>query len=131
MSGKDQEKNTAQNQIAMPMLPMRDIVVFPHMTAPFFIGRPLSIASLEKALDGDRQIFVVAQEDPLVEEPEAKDLFRVGTIGKVLQIMRLHNGTIKALFEAKSRGRLIEAHMEEPHFAAVVEPIQEQVSKAP
>ncbi|MEO1823465.1 MAG: endopeptidase La, partial [Candidatus Lambdaproteobacteria bacterium] len=60
-----------------------------------------------------------------------KDLFRVGTIGKVLQIMRLHNGTIKALFEAKSRGRLIEAHMEEPHFAAVVEPIPEQVSKAP
>ena len=131
MSGKDQGKNTAQNQIALPMLPMRDIVVFPHMTAPFFIGRSLSIASLEKALDGDRQIFVVAQEDPLVEEPEAKDLFRVGTIGKVLQIMRLHNGTIKALFEAKSRGRLIEAHMEEPHFAAVVEPIPEQVSKAP
>ena len=131
MSGKGQEKNTAQNQIALPMLPMRDIVVFPHMTAPFFIGRSLSIASLEKALDGDRQIFVVAQEDPLVEEPEAKDLFRVGTIGKVLQIMRLHNGTIKALFEAKSRGRLIEAHMEEPHFAAVVEPIPEQVSKAP
>jgi len=131
MSGKDQKKNTAQNQIALPMLPMRDIVVFPHMTAPFFIGRSLSIASLEKALDGDRQIFVVAQEDPLVEEPKAKDLFRVGTIGKVLQIMRLHNGTIKALFEAKSRGRLIEAHMEEPHFAAVVEPIPEQVSKAP
>ena len=131
MSGKDQEKNTAQNQIALPMLPMRDIVVFPHMTAPFFIGRSLSIASLEKALDGDRQIFVVAQEDPLVEEPEAKDLFRGGTIGKVLQIMRLHNGTIKSLFEAKSRGRLIEAHMEEPHFAAVVEPIPEQVSKAP
>ena len=131
MSGKDQEKNTAQNQIALPMLPMRDIVVFPHMTAPFFIGRSLSIASLEKALDGDRQIFVVAQDDPLVEEPEAKDLFRVGTIGKVLQIMRLHNGTIKALFEAKSRGRLIEAHMEDPHFAAVVEPIHEQVSSAP
>ncbi|GIT04079.1 MAG: Lon protease [Deltaproteobacteria bacterium] len=90
-----------------------------------------SIASLEKALAGDRQIFVVAQEDPLVEEPEAKDLFRVGTIGQVLQIMRLHNGTIKALFEAKTRGRLIEAHMEEPHFAAVVEPIPENVSRAP
>ena len=131
MSGKDKEKITTKDLIALPMLPMRDIVVFPHMTAPFFIGRSLSIASLEKALDGDRQIFVVAQEDPLVEEPEAKDLFRVGTIGKVLQIMRLHNGTIKALFEAKSRGRLIEAHMEEPHFAAVVEPIPEQVSKAP
>ena len=131
MSGKPQKKKTIQKQIALPMLPMRDIVVFPHMTAPFFIGRSLSIASLEKSLAGDRQIFVVAQEDPLIEEPEAKDLFRVGTIGQVLQIMRLHNGTIKALFEAKSRGRLIEAHMEDPHFAAVVEPIPEQVSHAP
>jgi len=131
MSVNDSKEKKRQNQIALPMLPMRDIVVFPHMTAPFFIGRSLSIASLEKALAGDRQIFVVAQEDPLVEDPEAKDLFRVGTIGKVLQIMRLHNGTIKALFEAKSRGRIIEAHLEEPHFAAVVEPIHEQASKAP
>ena len=131
MSGEVKDKSTTPKQLALPMLPMRDIVVFPHMTAPFFIGRTLSIASLEKALAGDRQIFVVAQEDPLVEEPEAKDLFRVGTIGQVLQIMRLHNGTIKALFEAKTRGRLIEAHMEEPHFAAVVEPIPENVSRAP
>ena len=130
MPGGTQEKSTGPNQIAMPMLPMRDIVVFPQMTAPFFIGRALSIASLEKALEGDRQIFVVAQEDPLIEEPEAKDLFRVGTIGKVLQIMRLHNGTIKALFEAKTRGRLIEAHMDEPHFAAIVEPIAEETSDA-
>ena len=131
MPGEVQDKSTTTKQLALPMLPMRDIVVFPHMTAPFFIGRTLSIASLEKALAGDRQIFVVAQEDPLVEEPEGKDLFRVGTIGQVLQIMRLHNGTIKALFEAKTRGRLIEAHMEEPHFAAVVEPIPENVSRAP
>ena len=131
MSSGDQEKVNGPKQITLPMLPMRDIVVFPQMTAPFFIGRSLSIASLEKALEGDRQIFVVAQEDPLIEEPEAKDLFRVGTIGKVLQIMRLHNGTIKALFEAKSRGRLIEAHMDEPHFAAVVEPIPELVANTP
>lgn len=131
MPGGDQNKSTGPKRIALPMLPMRDIVVFPQMTAPFFIGRSLSIASLEKALAGDRQIFVVAQEDPLIEEPKAKDLFRVGTIGKVLQIMRLHNGTIKALFEAKTRGRLIEAHMEDPHFAAVVEPIPEVASNAP
>ena len=62
MPGGAQEKTTGPNQIALPMLPMRDIVVFPQMTAPFFIGRSLSIASLEKALEGDRQIFVVAQE---------------------------------------------------------------------
>jgi len=131
MSGSPQEKTPESKQIELPMLPMRDIVVFPHMTAPFFIGRSLSIASLESALEGDREIFVVAQEDPLVEEPELKDLFRVGTIGKVLQIMRLHNGTIKALFEAKKRGRLIKAHMDIPHFSAVVEPISEELSQAP
>ena len=67
MSGKAHEKTTVQKQIALPMLPMRDIVVFPNMTAPFFIGRSLSIASLEKSLAGDRQIFVVAQENPLIE----------------------------------------------------------------
>ena len=106
MPGEVQDKSTTPKQLALPMLPMRDIVVFPHMTAPFFIGRTLSIASLEKALAGDRQIFVVAQEDPLVEEPEAKDLFRVGTIGQVLQIMRLHNGTIKALFEEIGRAHV-------------------------
>ena len=64
MPGGVQEKTTEPKQIALPMLPMRDIVVFPQMTAPFFIGRSLSIASLEKALEGDRRIFVVAQEDP-------------------------------------------------------------------
>ena len=117
--------SSSQNTIKMPMLPMRDIVVFPHMTAPFFIGRALSIAALEKALASDRKIFVIAQEDPLVEIPGDKDLFEMGTIGQVLQIMRLHNGTIKALFEAHQRGRLIEARMGEPYYTGVVEPVEE------
>ena len=113
------------------MLPMRDIVVFPHMTAPFFIGRALSIASLEKALAQDRRIFVVAQQDPLVEEPGADDLFSVGTIGQVLQIMRLHNGTIKALFEAKDRGKLLEARLGDPYYSALVELIPESEEQSP
>ena len=131
MKDNSQEIIAESKHFELPMLPMRDIVVFPQMTAPFFIGRSLSILSLEKALEGDRNIFVVAQEDPLVEEPEVKDLFKVGTIGKVLQIMRLHNGTIKALFEAKKRGRLIKAHMKKPHFSAVVESMHEEVTDAP
>ncbi len=118
-------------QLFLPMLPMRDIVVFPHMTAPFFIGRPLSIAALEKALNGDRQIFVVAQEDPLVEDPQPENLFKVGTIGKVLQIMRLHNGTIKALFEAQMRGKLLDVRLDGPHYAATVEPIHEAPVQTP
>ena len=123
--------SSSQNTLEMPILPMRDIVVFPHMTAPFFIGRALSIAALEKALASDRKIFVIAQEDPLVEIPRDKDLFEIGTIGQVLQIMRLHNGTIKALFEAHQRGRLVEARMGEPYYTGVVEPIEEIDEETP
>ncbi|MEL0160976.1 MAG: LON peptidase substrate-binding domain-containing protein, partial [Deltaproteobacteria bacterium] len=101
------------------------------MTAPFFIGRALSIAALEKALASDRKIFVIAQEDPLVEIPGDKDLFEMGTIGQVLQIMRLHNGTIKALFEAHQRGRLVEARMGEPYYTGVVEPVEEIDDETP
>ena len=101
------------------------------MTAPFFIGRALSIAALEKALASDRKIFVIAQEDPLVEIPGDKDLFEMGTIGLVLQIMRLHNGTIKALFEAHQRGRLVEARMGEPNYTGIVEPVAEIDDETP
>ena len=123
--------SNSSKKIRLPMLPMRDIVVFPHMTAPFFIGRPLSIAALEEALSKDRKIFVVAQEDPLVEEPEEKNLFRVGTVGRVLQIMRLHNGTIKALFEAQSRARLLQVRLTEPFYSAMISPVVEREDEDP
>ncbi|SVE05332.1 uncharacterized protein METZ01_LOCUS458186, partial [marine metagenome] len=131
MSDSKPKFQNSREKITLPMLPMRDIVVFPHMTAPFFIGRPLSITALEEALSKDRQIFVVAQEDPLVEEPEEKNLFRMGTIGRVLQIMRLHNGTIKALFEAQSRARLYSARLSEPYYSATVKPISESAENKP
>ncbi len=130
MSTEDQHPGT-QRPVTIPMLPMRDIVVFPRMTAPFFIGRAPSMAALEKALATDRRVFVVAQQDPMVESPKEEDLFRMGTIGKILQIMRLHNGTIKALFEAKSRGRLIEASLTDSFYSAVVEPIHEITDRSP
>ncbi|HKI98056.1 MAG TPA: endopeptidase La [bacterium] len=109
----------------LPMLPMRDIVVFPHMTTPFFIGRRQSMEALEKALATDRTVFVIAQKDPMVEKPSRDDLYDIGTIGQILQIMRLPNGTVKALFEAKSRGRLQQAQMDETTYLATVEPIEE------
>jgi len=112
----------------VPMLPMRDIVVFPHMTTPFFIGRRQSMEALEKALATDRTVFVIAQKDPMVEKPTREDLYEIGTIGQILQIMRLPNGTVKALFEAKSRGRLIDALMDETTYLATVEPIEEDAT---
>lgn len=107
--------------VDLPMLPMRNIVVFPHMTTPFFIGRKQSIEALESALDQDRKVFVVAQTDPLIEEPEENELYEVGTVGTILQIMRLPNGTIKALFEARHRGRRLKVDLESSAYSAQVE----------
>jgi ATP-dependent Lon protease len=112
----------------LPMLPMRDIVVFPHMTTPFFIGRRQSMEALEKALATDRTVFVIAQKDPMVEKPTRDDLYEIGTIGQILQIMRLPNGTVKALFEAKGRGRLLQAQMDDNTYLATVEPIVEDTT---
>jgi ATP-dependent Lon protease len=93
---------------------------------PFFIGRKQSMEGVEEALRGDRRIFVVTQKDTSVERPGQDDLFAVGTVGNVLQIMRLPNGTLKALYEAKSRGRLLEAQLDGDFYSAVVEEIVEQ-----
>jgi ATP-dependent Lon protease len=113
------------------MLPMRDIVVFPNMTTPFFIGRKQSMEALEKALAADRKVFVIAQRDPMVETPARADLHDIGTIGNILQIMRLPNGTIKALFEAKQRGRLLDADLGEHAYTATVEPLEESLEVDP
>ncbi len=107
--------------IEIPMLPMRNIVVFPYMTIPFFIGRQQSIEALEEALASDRKIFVVCQKDPHVEIPTEKDLFEMGTIGNILQIMRLPKGTIKVLFEGKERGRRIKVDLDSSAYHAQVE----------
>jgi ATP-dependent Lon protease len=110
---------------------MRDIVVFPHMTTPFFIGRRQSMEALERALVTDRTVFVVAQRDPMVEKPTEADLYTIGTIGNILQIMRLPNGTVKALFEAKARGRLLQAEMSDNAYVALVEQIEEDTQVDP
>lgn len=109
----------------LPLLPMREDIIYPGMTVPFFIGRKQSMEAVEQALKGDRRIFVVTQQDTSVEKPGQEDLFPIGTIGNVLQIMRLPNGTLKALYESKSRGRLVKASMEGEYYSADVEEIHE------
>lgn len=117
--------------IEIPMLPMRNIVVFPYMTIPFFIGRQQSIEALEEALAGDRKIFVVCQKDPHVEIPKEKDLYEMGTIGNILQIMRLPKGTIKVLFEGKARGRRLHVDLDAPAYRAQLEVIPSAESYDP
>jgi ATP-dependent Lon protease len=109
------------NRLTLPLLPMREDIIYPGMTVPFFIGRKPSMDAVERALNADRRIFVVTQKDTSVERPGEDDLFKFGSVGNVLQIMRLPNGTLKALFEAKSRARLVEAQMGRDQYSAVVE----------
>jgi ATP-dependent Lon protease len=88
---------------ALPVLPLRDVVVYPHMVIPLFVGRDKSMRALERAMEGERQILLVAQRSPDIDDPEAADLHTVGTLAGVLQLLKLPDGTVKVLVEGQSR----------------------------
>ena len=111
--------------VIVPLLPMREEIVFPGTTAPFFVGRKSSMDALDRALSGDREIFVVTQRDSSVENPKESDLYEIGVLGSVLQVMKLPNGTVKALFEGSSRGKLLATKLDEKEYLAQVEPVEE------
>ena len=111
--------------VIVPLLPMREEIVFPGNTAPFFVGRQSSMDALDRALSGDREIFVVTQRDSSVESPKERDLYEIGVLGSVLQVMRLPNGTVKALFEGSRRGKLLATKLDEKEYLAQVEPVYE------
>ena len=96
-----------------PLLPLRDIVVYPKMIVPLFVGRTKSINALQKVVDNDQNIILVTQKDPSVEDPEADDIYKVGTIGTVLQLLKLPDGTVKALIEGLERVKLNEIETKE------------------
>jgi len=89
-----------------PLLPLRDIVVFPHMVAPLFVGRERSVSALEYAMRHDKTIFLATQRDARVDEPSPEDIYQIGTLSTVLQLLRLPDGTVKALIEGKHRARV-------------------------
>ncbi len=93
--------------IELPILPLRDVVVFPHMVIPLFVGREKSVRALDAAMEGDKQIMLVAQRSPDVDEPVAGDLYPIGTMASVLQLLKLPDGTIKVLVEGTSRAEII------------------------
>jgi len=102
-----------------PMMPLRDLVLFPHMVAPLVVGRAKSIKALEDAMANRKKIFLVTQKDSTVDDPSDDDLYQTGTIASVLQLLRLPDGTIKALVEGKFRGKIQEI-IEQEDFAAVL-----------
>ncbi len=95
------------SNILLPLLPLRDIVVFPHMVAPLFVGRTKSVNALTDAMNKDKSVFLATQNKANIDNPTEKEIFKVGTIGNVLQLLRLPDGTVKALVEGKVRARIV------------------------
>ena len=92
--------------VLYPLLPLRDVVVFPNMVVPLFVGRDKSIKALEYAMSHDKEIFLSAQKDAKVDNPSGDDIYLFGTLGNVLQLLRLPDGTVKALIEGKQRAKI-------------------------
>ena len=111
--------------MTMPLLPLRDVVVFPHMIVPLFVGRERSIAALESAMKSEKGIFMVAQKSAQKDEPAESDIHKVGAIGVIIQLLRLPDGTVKVLVEGKKRGIIKEYLANEDFFLVNVEEIQD------
>ena len=101
-----QESNLPTDLSALPLLPLRDVVVFPHMVIPLFVGRPKSIKALDMAMDAGKHILLVAQKQAAKDDPGADDLYEIGSIATVLQMLKLPDGTVKVLVEGTQRARI-------------------------
>ena len=110
--------------IDLPLLPLRDVVVFPHMVIPLFVGRPKSIKALEIAMEAERRIMLVAQKAAAKDEPSVEDMFEVGCISTILQMLKLPDGTVKVLVEGQQRARVDHIDDSETHFSAHVLPLE-------
>ncbi len=110
----------------LPVLALRDIVIFPHMIAPLFVGREKSVAALEAAMRGDRRILLVAQRKPEVDDPSREDLHDVGTVGHIVQLLRLPDDTIKVLVEGEVRARILHLREDEGMLVADWVPLHDE-----
>ena len=104
-NGERNEHGTSEGKV-VPLLPLRDIIVFPHMVVPLFVGREKSINALEEAMSHDKEILLAAQKKAKTNDPTPDDIFQMGTIGTIIQLLRLPDGTVKVLVEGKRRARI-------------------------
>jgi ATP-dependent Lon protease len=114
---------TLTESVELPLLPLRDVVVFPHMVIPLFVGRPKSIKALEVAMEGERSILLVAQKSAAKDEPSPEDLYPIGCIANILQMLKLPDGTVKVLVEGTQRARVEAVDMQEELFVATAQPL--------
>ena len=108
-----------------PVLPLRDIVVFPAMVVPLFVGRDKSVAALEAAIGADKEIFLVAQLDPAEDDPDRDQLYDLGVVASVVQLLKLPDGTVRVLVEGKRRARLVELETGDAYASATVEAVED------
>lgn len=109
--------------IELPLLPLRDVVVFPYMVMPLFVGREKSIQALRSAMDSNKQLFLVTQQDPNKEEPSKDDMYSVGVTANIIQMLNLPDGTVKVLVEGQTRAKIEQIHDDENGFWAAIQPI--------
>lgn len=112
-------------KIVVPLLPLRDVVVFPYMIVPLFVGREKSINALESAMKQDNEIFLVAQKSAQKDEPSEEDIYNLGTLGVIIQLLRLPDGTVKALVEGKKRATVRDYIPNPDHFVVEIEEVPE------
>ena len=115
---------------SLALLPLRDVVVYPHMVLPLFVGRAKSIAALDAAIEHDQPVFLLAQRNPNDEEPGINDLHEMGTIANVLQVLKLPDGTVKVLVEGINRAKAIKVEESDEYFSAQVEVVADEVPKS-
>ena len=130
VSDKDTAELVADRPVAdipdvIPLLPIRDIVIYPYMMIPLFVGRELSINAVNEALARDRHIFLVVQKDPAEDAPAAADLYRVGTVATILRMLKLDDGRVKVLVQGLTKGALESVIKEEPYFEVRIEKVLE------
>lgn len=122
-SSDDDETKKTISAGPLPVLPLRDIVVFPHMIVPLFVGREKSVRALEEVMQDDKQILLVAQKNASDDDPSADEIYELGTVGQVLQLLKLPDGTVKVLVEGVARARIDSFTENTEFFEAIVEPV--------
>lgn len=121
----NEEAKEEAKPLIIPVLPLRDVVVYPHMVIPLFVGRDKSIQALDKAIEGStKQLLLTAQRDAVQDDPGAKDIYTTGTLSNILQMLKLPDGTIKVLVEGTERGRIVDFTQIDPFFIAHVEAVK-------
>jgi ATP-dependent Lon protease len=121
MDQNDKTSEVIANQLmVIPVLPLRDVVVYPHMVIPLFVGREKSIKALDAAMEGNKQILLVAQKSASLDDPLEEDIYRIGTLSSILQLLKLPDGTVKVLVEGATRANILNFLGARDHFAAQI-----------